>query len=98
MDLLFVHEGDSKAEGKILDMGQAEHAQFMAIARAEYGGNPLIRRLNNFYGDVLFEFDELAGLHEELKNLAVSHQTVELLKAFVVSAIDGQIGIETIAD
>ena len=72
MGLLFVHEGDSKAKGQSVNISPAEHNQILTMARDECGGNPLIRRLNNFYADVLFERDELVALHKEL-SLSLIH-------------------------
>ena len=47
---------------------------------------------------MLFERDELVALHKELSSLGAEQQVVAELKKLVVSAIDNQIGIETIAD
>jgi len=73
MGLLFVLEGDKKAKEESFDLGIEDHSLLIKKSiqnlKREF---PLVRRTNNYYGDVLFELDEMQSFKIELEILNTS--------------------------
>jgi hypothetical protein len=101
MGLLFVLESDESAAGIHVDVPIGIHKTIMLAAKNQ-GNNhfPLVRRINRFYGDVLFEADEIDPLIEELHGIykITSLKIVSELIKLCAEAKKHQVGVETIAD
>ncbi len=101
MGLLFVIEGDEFAKGPNVDIGIDLHAKIMKFVR---NSNtilfPLVRRVNRYYGDVLYDFDELPTLLNELKNIndISAREPINQIIDLCQKAISLYTGLETIAD
>lgn len=101
MGLLFVLEGDEEAKEQSYDLSAEDHSILLGAAKQNSNNEfPLIRRNNRYYGDILFEADEIPSLIKELDKLNISeelefiHKIISLCKM----AIKKNRGIETIAD
>ena len=101
MGLLFVLEGDEAAEGLFVDLDMGTHASIMTLVHeSDEKLFPLIRRLNRFYNDVLYEADELDSLIEELIALKAIQETasIDSIIRMCRKANSQGIGVETISD
>ena len=101
MGLLFVLEGDETAKGMHVDVDIKSHEQLIAATKENgLGLFPLTRRINNYYGDVLYEKDEISNVIKEYEEL-LSHCKMEHLPKLIElfkEAEKRDVGIETIAD
>ena len=70
--LLLVLEGDEQANGPHVNLTRAAHSQLLDAARRFERPCPLIRRMNEYYGNAWWEADEIAALREEL--MQVDHE------------------------
>jgi len=101
MGLLFVLEGDEAAKESYSELNLKDHAQFIKLATTEGPGMfPLVRRANRFYGDVLFETDEIKPFISELRKLNTPNELlfINQLVELCEIALAKNRGIETIAD
>ncbi len=86
---------------KNVDIGIDLHAKIMKFVR---NSNtilfPLVRRVNRYYGDVLYDFDELPTLLNELKNIndISAREPINQIIDLCQKAISLYTGFETIAD
>jgi hypothetical protein len=99
MGLLFVFEGEEEAPVHHVDIGLDAWHVLMTAAKSSKGGFPLVRRLNDYYRDALFEPDELAALLSELECLRTRNCTsADPLLVLVRAALAAERGISVIAD
>ena len=99
MGLLLVFQGEEEAPGHHVDMGLDAWHALMTAAKSSKGGFPLIRRLNDYYRDALFEEDELAALLSELECLRARNcASADPILVLVRAALVVERGISVIAD
>jgi len=98
MGLLLVFEGEENAPAHHIDVGIDSWHALMTAARSSKGAFPLVRRLNDYYRDALFEADEVAAFLSELEWLSADCVSAEPIAVFVRAALTVGRGISVIAD
>ncbi len=99
MGLLLVFEGEEATPQHHVDMGHDAWHVLITTARSFRGGFPMVRRLNDYYRDALFEADELGALLSELECLRTANCAgVDPLLVLVRAALAVERGISVIAD
>jgi len=99
MGMLLVFEGEEEAPVHHVDMSLEGWHVLMIAAKSSKGGFPLVRRLNDYYRDALYEADELAALLSELECLRTHDcASAARLLGLVRAALAVERGISVIAD
>ncbi|VAW71165.1 hypothetical protein MNBD_GAMMA12-1655 [hydrothermal vent metagenome] len=101
MGLLFVVEGDENAKGMYVDISMKLHSTIMLTARNSSSQSfPLVRRLSQYWCDVLYKPNEIDQLIWELKRIYDSMQIEEVkdLISLCAEALKQKLGIEVISD
>ncbi len=101
MGLLFVIEGDEQAKGSAVDIDMETHSTIIDNARSKKNGMyPLIRRMNQYYSDIAYDFDELPNFISELNSISkfIKTDIVIHLMELCNEALQNHKGLEGIAD